>query len=159
MNTRYSSTESYFQHFSKALIETVQALGQDVSFNIVLFSSGIRVWKNKLVSANEKNRDDAQQWLEKTTPGGATNVFGALSAALAFDEAQTIFLLTDGDPTAGEYQMPDSILAEIDSINRDRMVDIHTVAAGNVRAEFLADLAATNGGVSVDLRKTKGVVK
>ncbi|MFT7516980.1 MAG: HEAT repeat protein [Myxococcota bacterium] len=155
MNSRFSADETYYQHFSKALGETVQALGNDTSFNIVLFSSGVRTWKNKLVASTEENRSAAELWLKQNNPGGATNLFGALSAALSFDEAQTIFIMTDGDPTAGEYQVPESILAEIDRINRDRMVQIHTIAAGNVRAEFLADLAATNGGKAVDLRKNK----
>jgi hypothetical protein len=67
--------------------------------------------------------------------------------------------MTDGAPSAGEYQMPDSILAEINRINRDRMIRIHTIAAGTVQAEFLADLAATNGGKTVDLRKNKGKIE
>jgi HEAT repeat protein len=159
MNTRFPTNETYYQHFSKALIKTVQALGKDTSFNIILFSSGIRTWKNELVSANEDNRNAAQKWLREASPGGGTNIYGALMTALSFDEAQTIFIMTDGAPSAGEYQMPDSILAEINRINRDRMIRIHTIAAGSVQAEFLADLAATNGGKTVDLRKNKGKIE
>jgi len=156
MNSRFSPTETYYQHFSNALAETVMALKKDTSFNIVLFSSGVRAWKSDLVESSEKNRLEAQKWLEKTTPGGATNIYGALTAALSFDEAQTIFIMTDGAPSAGEFQLPESILAEIDRINRDRFVQINTIAAGSIRAEFLADLAASNGGKAVDLRKNKG---
>ena len=67
--------------------------------------------------------------------------------------------MTDGSPSAGEFQMPESILAEIDRINRDRFIQINTIAAGSIRAEFLADLAATNGGKAVDMRKNKGKVE
>jgi len=159
MNSRFSPTETYYQYFSNALAETVLALRADTSFNIVLFSSGVRTWKSDLVESNEKNRLEAQRWLEKTTPGGATNIYGALTTALSFDEAQTIFIMTDGAPSAGEFQMPESILAEIDRINRDRFIQINTIAAGSIRAEFLADLAATNGGKAVDMRKNKSKVE
>ena len=159
MNSRFSPTETYYQHFSKALAETVLALKPDTPFNIILFSSGVRVWKSELVESSEKNCLEAQTWLEKTTPGGATNIYGALTTALSFDEAQTIFIMTDGSPSAGEFQMPESILAEIDRINRDRFIQINTIAAGSIRAEFLADLAATNGGKAVDMRKNKGKVE
>ena len=155
MDSRFSLTETYYQHFSKALIETVLELKADTPFNIVLFSSGVRSWKSDLVESSEKNRLGAQKWLEKTTPGGGTNLYGALTTALSFDKAQTIFIMTDGSPSAGEFQMPESILAEIDRINRDRFIQINTIAAGSIRAEFLADLAAANGGKAVDLRKTK----
>ena len=153
MNSRFSPTETYYQHFSNTLAETVLALKPDTSFNIILFSSGVRAWKSELVESGEKNRLEAQAWLEKTTPGGGTNIYGALTAALAFEEAQTIFIMTDGSPSAGEFQMPESILAEIDRINRDRFIQINTIAAGSIRAEFLADLAAANGGKAVDMRK------
>jgi Mg-chelatase subunit ChlD len=159
MNSRFSPTETYYQHFSNALAETVLALKPDTSFNIILFSSGVRTWKSELVESSEKNCLGAQAWLEKTTPGGATNIYGALTTALSFDEAQTIFIMTDGSPSAGEFQMPESILAEIDRINRDRFIQINTIAAGSIRAEFLADLAATNGGKAVDMRKNKGKVE
>jgi uncharacterized protein with von Willebrand factor type A (vWA) domain len=155
MGSRFSPTETYYQHFSKALIETVLALKEDTTFNIVIFSSGVRSWKRDLVESNEKNRLDAQEWLEKITPAGGTNVYGALTTALSFNEAQTIFIMTDGEPSAGEFQLPESILAEIDRVNRDRFIQINTIAAGSTHAEFLADLAATNSGKAVDLRKTK----
>ena len=58
--------------------------------------------------------------------------------------------MTDGDPTMG-LTVPDVILAEIEYMNRDRRIQIHTIAAGEVKAEFLADLAAANGGEAVDL--------
>jgi hypothetical protein len=159
MNTRYSSTESYYQHFSNALVETIQALGPESNFNIISFSTGLRVWKDKLVAADDKNRKSAKLWLESTTPGGATNIFGALRAAISFEDVQTIFIMTDGSPSAGEYQLPDSIIAEIERLNRDRIIQINTIAAGNVQASFLADLAAANGGKTVDLTGKNKTVK
>ena len=154
MSSSYSSSETYFQHFSSGLIDTVNALNNH-NFNIILFSTGIKVWRDKLVEATEKNRDDATKWLGKQTVSGATNLYGALKAALSFEDVQTIFVMTDGNPSYGEYQLEDSILAEVARINRDRMIQIHTIVAGNAKAEFMLDLASANGGESIDLTKAK----
>ena len=93
--------------------------------------------------------------MEKQTVSGATNLYGALKAALSFENVQTIFVMTDGNPSYGEYQLEDSILAEVARINRDRMIQIHTIVAGNAKAEFMLDLASANGGESIDLTKAK----
>ena len=151
MDQMFDENTTFFQHFSQALMETVDNLKDDTDFNIVLFSSDARAWnEDKLVPAEGEYIEEAISYLDASRPGGATNLFAALELAFEFHETQTIFLLTDGDPTMG-ITITDVILAEIEYMNRDRRIQIHTIAAGDVKAEFLADLAASNGGEAVDL--------
>lgn len=151
MDQRWEGSTTFFQHFAEALTQTVANLKNDTDFNLVTFSSGATCWlEDHLVAADQENIAAAVEWLDTARPGGATNLFEALQLAFSFQETQTIFLMTDGDPTMG-LTVPDVILAEIEYMNRDRRIQIHTIAAGEVKAEFLADLAAANGGEAVDL--------
>ena len=97
---------------------------------------------------------------------GKTNTYGALKIALGVKEvstadanytkteADTIFFLSDGRPTVGDYVDPDDILREIKSLNDLRRCVIHTIAIGEFQKDFMERLAAQNGpGVFVDLGK------
>jgi HEAT repeat protein len=97
---------------------------------------------------------------------GKTNTFGALKIALGVNdvrtadanytkvEADTVFFLSDGRPTIGEYVDPDDILREIKVLNDLRRVVIHTIAIGEFQKDFMQRLAEQNGpGVFVDLGK------
>ncbi|MDA0667232.1 MAG: HEAT repeat domain-containing protein [Planctomycetota bacterium] len=147
----FADGESFYQHFSNALIETISLLDEETRFNIILFSGGVQPWKEELLAGTPENAQDARSFLEDVRPDGPTNLYAALMTALGFEEVQTIFLLTDGDPTFGRVVLPDAILVELERANRDRKVVINTIAAGEVRAEFLAELATSNGGAAVDL--------
>lgn len=151
MTQPYSAGISFYDHFSTALATTIGMLDEKVQFNIVLFSSGVRVWHENLVPASPGTAQAARRFLADVRPNGPTNLHAALMTALSLDEVQTIFLLTDGDPTFGRIVVPEAILTELERVNRDRNVVIHTIAAGDVRADFLADLASGNGGEAVDL--------
>ncbi|MFK5956001.1 MAG: HEAT repeat domain-containing protein [Planctomycetota bacterium] len=147
----YGDGETFYQHFSNALIDTIAMLNDQTQFNIILFSGGVKQWKETLVDGTQENAQEARIFLEDVRPEGPTNLYSALMTALEFEDVQTIFLLTDGDPTFGRVVLPDAILVELERANRDRKVVINTIAAGDVRAEFLAELANDNGGSAVDL--------
>ncbi len=144
---------TFFDFFSAALVETLDHLDPETDFGIVLFSDRAQVWREKLSPADEENEAAAKAFLLDSRPGGATNLYDALMTALDFPEVQTIFLMTDGEPTTGPVILTDLILADVTRLNRDRRIRIHTIAAGDANAEFLAELAAQNGGQAVDLTK------
>jgi len=96
---------------------------------------------------------------------GKTNTYGALKIALGVNdvrtadasytkvEADTVFFLSDGRPTIGDYVDPDDILREIKSLNDLRRVVIHTIAIGEFQKDFMRKIAEQNGGTFVDLGK------
>lgn len=148
---RISKQQNFFEYFNAALIETLQRLDTDTDFNVIVFSDRVRVWKDTLMPGNAQNIADAIQFLRSTRPGGPTNIYESLLGAFEFLETQTIFLMTDGEPTVGPITETDAIVAEITHINRDRRIVINTIAAGQAKREFLEELAAANGGQAVDL--------
>ncbi len=148
-----TSTEhlTRYDHFSRALNKAISNLPGGARFNIVVFASSPHVWRNKLVTASRENVEEAKRFLENNSAFGGTNIYAALATALTIKDAQTIYLLTDGDPTVGVTHTR-AIIEKIARLNRDLGAIIHTIAAGEASADFLADLAAANGGRSVDLR-------
>jgi len=63
----------------------------------------------------------------------------------------TIFFLSDGRPSHGDFVDPDDILREVRLANELRKVVIHTIAIGEFQKEFMRQLAEESGGVFVDL--------
>jgi hypothetical protein len=98
---------------------------------------------------------------------GMTNTYGALMAALGVDEeyeedaarrtfnneVDTIYFLSDGEPTVGTIIDQDEIREAVFRVNKVRKVTLHTIAIGDFRKSFLKHLAQENGGVYVDLGK------
>jgi hypothetical protein len=96
---------------------------------------------------------------------GRTNSYAALMFALGLvDESgrakrqteyqlpvDTVFFLSDGEPSVGEYIDPDDILREVRRANELRKVVLHTFALGQFRKSFMERLASENGGRFVDL--------
>ncbi len=96
---------------------------------------------------------------------GKTNTIEALMTALEAKAAQagydtnlgspvdTIYFLSDGDPTAGPITEIDQILAEVKRVNALRKIVIHTINIGrNMRGKILMqELARQNGGMFIDL--------
>lgn len=93
---------------------------------------------------------------------GKTNTWGALSWALGIAgrgtkdknyavAVDTVFFLSDGRPSHGDYVDPEDILREVRAANQLRKVVIHTIAIGEFQKDFMKRLAEENGGVFVDL--------
>jgi hypothetical protein len=154
------------------LIREIDRLPANVRFNIIAFATDVNPWKADLQQANIVVRFAAKEWVKRlhaiggaaqpalSLPGlpaangiekGRTNSFDALRTALR-GEADTIFFLSDGRPTAGAYVEPEDILREVRKLNELRKVVIHTIGIGEFDSSFMKRLAEQNGpGQFVDL--------
>lgn len=54
------------------LLNTIETLSKDTSFNIVAFATDLKPWKARLVPANVVNRDAAKQFVRRLKPLGGT---------------------------------------------------------------------------------------
>jgi len=134
---------------------------KDASFNVVFYSFGVRRWSKHMVEATAANKKKLSADLDQVEADGGTNIYeGVLSAlelagAGATDVAykpslDTVFFLSDGQPTLGPVTDPDEILAEVRKRNRLGKVRIHTVGIGKEHnADFMRRLAEENGGTYV----------
>nr|XP_030133827.3 von Willebrand factor A domain-containing protein 3B [Taeniopygia guttata]XP_030133838.3 von Willebrand factor A domain-containing protein 3B [Taeniopygia guttata] len=111
-------------------------------FNFVKFSAQAVAWQEKLVEVNEENLQDAWLWIKGLEVGSSTNTLKALQIALADNDTQAIYLLTDGRPD----QPPEIILAEVQLHCK---IPIHTVSFNydDIEAnKFLYELSTKTEG-------------
>lgn len=130
----------------------------------VLSKSSALEWVGRLESVGGSSKEDlARAGLvgSANLEAGKTNTYAALMAALGVEPGakrdeysvavDTIFFMSDGRPSHGDYVDTDDILREVRTANSVRKVVIHTIALGEFQKEFMRELAAENGGVFVDL--------
>lgn len=135
-----------------AKAELVRALGglpEETLFNLVFFNSGVAPWKDELVKAGEKAMESALQFTNIQEASGGTNIFDALMLAFEEERVDTIYLLSDGAPSAGRVTNPDAILERIQIVNRVRLIQIHTISIGQ-KSPFMKRLAEENGGSYIE---------
>jgi len=122
------------EHAQQELINVIEHLPCSTKFNIVTFHDGARAWAKELEEADAGAIRKAVKFVERQRPGNGTNTWAALQLALKAEKgkedeaADTIFFLSDGQPSVGKYSEPDLILAEMRTVNRYRRVRIHCVA-------------------------------
>ncbi len=133
-----------------ALKYCVEHLRSGDRFNIVDFSTGVRVFRdNQLVEVNETTLASAQRYVKKLAPRGGTAIEDALKTSLELlgegDRLKMILFATDGLPTIGERD-PEAILRKMAKANKHD-VRIFVFGEGyNVNTKLLDFLALNHRG-------------
>jgi len=143
----------------RSLSSAKESAGGQASFNVVVYAVEPEVFKEgKMIPATKKNKEKVFEWIDDLEAIGATNIFDALEQAFLIigtrkakkqleKGADTIFLMTDGEPNRGRIVAPPLIRQEIAKMNRDRRITINTIGVGEGHdAKFLEKLAAENHG-------------
>jgi HEAT repeat protein len=117
-------------------------------FNIITFSSDVRRWfEGRLAAASPKNLDEAKAYVDKLLPFGATNTYDALKEAFKDPDVDTIFLMSDGEPTVSVSD-PMIIREHVKQWNEHRDITINTIAVGG-KFQILEWLAEDSGGTHI----------
>jgi uncharacterized protein YegL len=140
----------------------IQALDTRAVFHVVYFNGSVQEWTEGPLTATKDNKERALRALKRLGASGSTDLHGGLTTALdpADDAAENfrksfdaIYLLSDGQPTAGRLQETSAILADVADRNRGRLVRVHTVGLGDADCTLLRELAKLTQGVFVDLAR------
>ena len=130
----------------------------EASFNLVAYEATVKTYKSgKMIPATKKNKEKAFAWIDSLKAFGATNIYDAIEQAFSIISsketknlkkgADTIFLMTDGQPNRGKVTDPHLIRQEVGKLNRTRKITIHTIGVGkDHNKNFLSKLAAENNG-------------
>lgn len=159
--------EGYVQFNILAFATDVRFWKKSLVTANALNKTGAAEWVSRLEPLGGNSRADLAQAGLTATAGleaGKTNTYGALVAALGVAgrgthdknyqvAIDTIFFLSDGRPSHGDYVDTDDILREIRSANELRKVVLHTIAIGEFEKDFMRRLAEDSGGTFVDLGK------
>jgi Mg-chelatase subunit ChlD len=129
----------------RELLSCLDALEAGTSFNLIPFSSGVEPWKESAVEGTQEVLAEAREFVQRLGALGGTNIHGALAQAFADPSVDTIYFLSDGEPSVGELTDPLAIRQAVQSWNEHRGVVIHTISVGD-RFPLLQWLAEDSGG-------------
>ncbi len=129
----------------RELTQVIGELPDDSHLNIIAFNHTFKPWQKQLVPLKGKGRRNALKYVSTLQAVQATNVYDTLEFALRDKNVDTIFLLSDGEPTAGRFTEIPAILREIKILNRARAVSINGIAFGE-ESKLLRKLSEQNKG-------------
>ena len=134
-----------------ALLFGVRSLRDGDRFNVVGFAGEERLMETGLIAANMAGRRRGEEFVNKLTPTGGTNINDALRAALRqFDDSdrpKMLVFMTDGLPTVGESNI-EKIIANANAVKVANL-RLFTLGVGyDVNTRLLDRLAAENSGTA-----------
>jgi len=148
----------------RELKKLIMSLPDGALVNLVVFSDDVRVWRSEggrpsLVKIDDEARDDLLgNFLDGLRPSGPTNLYDALAKALDFGGRglhdkyyaagfDTLYVITDGAPTAGPVTDKNEIRRAVREANQLRKIAIHCITFGDKNdTDFLKPMAEENGG-------------
>jgi hypothetical protein len=141
----------------RELEQALRTLPDDAAVNVVVFGTQTKTFSKRLVPASQANRDRILAWVRKFELEPSTNLGGALMDAFESlrwspgtkdsELADTVCVLSDGDPNSGPLVDKDWIAAEVARLNVGRMTRVHTVCLGiEGQPDLMQRLARENGG-------------
>src|SRR6185295_5855073 len=126
------------------LKKAIAQMPDGTDFNVIFFSHEVVNLSDKMLKMSASTRKQAFEWIDKLEPYGGTNPFDALERALQYSAGgitgeklqkqgvDTICLVTDGLPTAGQVADAKEIVNRIRTLNKTRKVKIHTIGVFSV---------------------------
>lgn len=142
------------------LAHAIEGLPEKTLFEVIYFNDGVnRLNREGLVPADRSNRDRVIKRVLNLGGGDATNIHGALTTAFHLEKdpasdfdrsVDTIFLLTDGYPSAGSIRNAAHLADDIADRNRSRSIRIHAINVGEADPRLLRRLAEESGGEFVN---------
>ncbi len=138
----------------KQLLQLIHTFQSNTYFNIIFFSTEYSKTYEHLSPMNIQNYRKVKKTINSTNAKDQTNLYDPLEEALLDPYVDTIYLLSDGDPTCGKYVLTNDILFSVNQINRLRGIQINTISI--LRDSLLMRrLAEENSGIYVKVGKAK----
>jgi hypothetical protein len=142
------------------MLLAVQAMDPDSQYSLWTFAGKAHLWTSQPIRPSPNSMRSLTELLSRLHPHGGTNLFDGLSQALELGQLKfggqhetkidELFVLSDGEPTAGEIQNTDDMLRVVREANKYAKVRINCVFTGTgPGADLLRRLAAENDGVFV----------
>jgi len=125
--------------------QVIEKMAKDYEFNVITYQTTVRPVWGGLRRAAGKNKAEMQATALQLKAGGGTNIYGALEQAFADPDVDTVYLLSDGEPSGGLINDIDEIGDAVRRWNYQRQVIIHGIAIGK-KSRLLKRLADESGG-------------
>ena len=123
----------------------IRSQTDEFEFNIIVYETGVKPTFDELRKARKKTKQEALESIDGFKPRGGTNIHDALELAFQDPEVDTVYLLTDGQPSAGRITDIDELADAVRRWNYSRQIVIHGIAVGQ-KSALLKRLAEESGG-------------
>ena len=125
-----NQTRTRIDEAKRQLTRVVEDIPETAIFNLIYFETRVHPFAPGSKRAGKATKAEALRSVAGLRPTGGTNIHDALELAFADKEVDTIYLLSDGAPSAGRITNPDALADEVARWNKSRRIRIHTVAIG-----------------------------
>lgn len=132
----------------RSLLRALERLPKGTRVHVIFFDAEIHRFSKRMTTFDPKKMEKLEKFVDAQTPLGETNLWGALDAALEDKNVDTIYVLSDGEPSVGEVVDVREFGDEILRLNRRRSVLFHTIAIG-APSPLLERLSKESGGLYV----------
>ncbi|MDA1221339.1 MAG: HEAT repeat domain-containing protein [Planctomycetota bacterium] len=140
-----SASRNRLDEAKAQLLRVLEGATKQFQFNIVPFHTTVDAVFDEMLPAADRPKASARDKVAALKPTGGTNVHDAMARAFAEPDVDTIYLLSDGSPSAGPIVDPDQLATEIARWNRSRRIRIHCVSIG-AESPMLERIATESGG-------------
>jgi hypothetical protein len=137
---------------AEELRRTLAALPESFVTNLVFFQQQPHVAFEKPQPLTKATREKAEAFIASGSPAHEGDLLGGVLAALSQDGVDTVFVLSDGSPSAGEMVDRVRVRAAIRQRNRARKFVIDSIGFGARKAVergFMEGIARDSGGRAV----------
>ncbi|MBI4601569.1 MAG: HEAT repeat domain-containing protein [Planctomycetes bacterium] len=144
-----SAWEGFFTRREALYAELSAALGsldETVAFSLIAFDDDVHPWPEGPRPATAESVASALAFLRSLPDGRGTSFHAPLKAALLTVSCDTVYFLSDGEPSSGELRSPEEIARWLREANARRGLIIHTIGIGETN-DLLRRLAVENHGV------------
>jgi uncharacterized protein YegL len=137
--TKVEKNKTGLDYAKRELHRAMDSIAPNALFNLITFNGNpkAKAWNEKLVVANEKNRERFRKFVDGLDADGGTNLWASLEEALKLksqsygerydSNADEMFILSDGAPSVGEIRDPTEILRLVKESNRLANMRINTI--------------------------------
>jgi len=135
----------------KALLFGIRTLREGDRFNIINFAGEEHMMERGLIAANNEGKKRGEEFVNRLSPSGGTNINDSLIASLKQfekgDRPKMLVFMTDGLPTVGETNV-DKIIS---NLNKTKAIDVRIFPFGfgyDVNTTLLDKIGSENSGIS-----------
>jgi len=123
-------------------------LPSSAKFNVVFFESVIREMYEQLTAVTSDSKEYASVFVTHNDFSGGTDLYGGIARAFDLQGIEEVIVLSDGDPSVGDYTEPWQIMVELDRLNRWRNIRISSISFSAPRAaeSLMYMISAYNAG-------------
>jgi hypothetical protein len=141
------------------LKQAIDGLSDGDTFMIVAFAESVERWQPKMTKVDASTKERVKKWIDdKLELGSGTNIHAGLKTAFETaglgsrdsayqSEIDTIFFMTDGQPTVGEVTDPLELRRLVREWNRLSRIRVHCIGVGkDLNIALLFGIAEDSGG-------------